>query len=124
MINTVQLSDLILCIIVEKVDSALTSFYLQKFYTHTNLKPDNIKILSQTKIPQSLKEFDIIIFDIDIPNKTFLNLIKQISFDGDIVIFTSPELEEEVRQQLEDKVTDIWVKPIDWQELKDKPYFE
>ena len=123
MINTVKLSDLILCIIVEKEDEALTSFYIQKFYTYTNLKPDNIKIVSRTKIPQSLSEFDLIIVDIDIFDNSWQSAIDQISLNGDIVIFTSQDLGTEMRERLKDKVTDILVKPIDWQELKNKKYF-
>ncbi len=105
MINTVKLSDLILCIIVEKEDEAVTSFYLQKFYTYTNLKPDNIKIVSRTKIPQSLSEFDLIIVDIDIFDNILQSSIDQISLNGDIVIFTSQDLGTEMRERLKDKVT-------------------
>jgi len=97
--------------------------YSSNLAINYKIKPKNIKIATTSKIPELLEDFDSLIFDIETNSASAIELINQISFNSNIVIFTSQELEEEVRSQLKDKVTDIVVKPIDWESMKDKPYF-
>jgi len=110
-------------ILLDTKDLTIASQYTANFIINLQTNPDNIKIASITQFEEVKEDLDLIIFDIETNSSNIIELINQISFDGDIVIFTSPEVEEEVREQLEDKVTDIVLKPIDWHSLKDKPYF-
>ena len=87
------------------------------------LQPDNIRVATIPKLPQSLDNIDVLIFDISSPDSPSIPLIHKISFDGDIVVFTSEDLPDNVRAGLEDRVTDVLVKPIDWSNLRDKEYF-
>ncbi len=122
--DTIELNSYSVCIVLEKEDIKIASNYANKLGLHFQIEADNIEIFTIRKLPEKLKKFNLFIFDIQYIDKiNALDRINQTSFDCDIVIFTSPELEEEVRSQLEDKVTDIVVKPIDWDSLKDKPYF-
>ncbi|MGF1489097.1 MAG: hypothetical protein ACFBSE_18575, partial [Prochloraceae cyanobacterium] len=77
------------------------------------------------------RDIDILIIDISTPQSASFPLIKDIEFDRDIVVFIDADLPSKVRSRsdprsgasLESKVTDVVVKPIDWQELKDKASF-
>ncbi|MGF1488180.1 MAG: hypothetical protein ACFBSE_13930 [Prochloraceae cyanobacterium] len=62
------------------------------------------------------------ISEISTADSPSITLIQEISFDGDIVVFASEDLPENLRAGLEDRVTDLLVKPIDWNSLKDKEY--
>ena len=118
-----SLSDKKVCIILEKEDLAIASNYLQNLYLQTNLKPENISIATIVKLPPSLEEFDTIVFDLDLYSTEIVSVIEKISFDRNILVFAPPDLSEEVRSTLANQVTEIVVKPIDWESLKDKPYF-
>ncbi len=84
-------------------------------------------------MPESLEEFapaapdlaqrDLLLFDISSSESEAISLIQDISFDGDISWINGSDLAENVRAGLEDKVTEVLVKPIDWSNLKDKEYF-
>jgi len=97
--------------------------YSSNLVHHLQLQPDNIQVASIENLPESLEEFDLLIFEVSSPDSPNIALIKEISFDGDIVVFVSENLPENVRAGLEDRVTDVLVKPIDWTSLKDKEYF-
>ncbi len=73
-------------------------------------------------LPEAI-DSDTLIFDISSPDSASIALIEEISFDGDIVVFSSEDLSGNLRAGLEDRVTDVLVKPIDWSSLKDKEYF-
>ncbi len=111
-----------LLIILEQENLAIASNYLQKLYVHTNINPENITITTIQELPDPI-DSDILIFDISSSDSPSIALIQEISFDGDIVVFTSEDLPDNVRAGLEDRVTDVLVKPIDWNSLKDKEYF-
>ncbi len=97
--------------------------YASNLAIHLQLQPDNIKVATIPKLPQSLDHIDVLIFDISSPDSPSIALIPKISFDGDIVVFASEDLPDNVRAALEDKVSDLVIKPIDWNSLKDKEYF-
>ena len=111
-----------LLIILEQENIAIASNYLQKLYVHTNINPENIMIATIQQLPDPI-DSDTLIFDISAADSPSIALIEEISFDGDIVVFTSEDLPENVRAGLEDKVSDVLIKPIDWSSLKDKEYF-
>jgi len=111
------------CIILEKEDLAIASNYASNLAIHLNLKPENIKVTTISKLPESIANIDILIFDISTPESASIALIENIEFDRDIIVLTNADLPVKVRSSLEDKVTDVVVKPIDWQEFKDKSYF-
>ncbi|MGF1488762.1 MAG: helix-turn-helix domain-containing protein [Prochloraceae cyanobacterium] len=112
-----------ICTILEQEDIKVVSKYSCNFVVYFQTQPNNLEFTTISKTPALLEDFNLLIFDVDTNASAAIELINKISFNGDIVIFTSPELEQEVRQQLKDKVTDIVVKPIDWLELKNKSYF-
>ncbi|MGF1488193.1 MAG: hypothetical protein ACFBSE_13995 [Prochloraceae cyanobacterium] len=112
-----------LCIILEQEDITIASNYANKLGIHFQIFTENITLATISQIREIKEDFDLIIFDIQNNLTSTLALIDRISFNGDIVIFVSQELEAEVRSQLLNKVTDIVVKPLDWESLKDKPYF-
>ena len=99
------------------------SHYTADLITYLEINPDNLQVTTIPKLPQSLDNIDVLIFDISTADSPSIALIEQISFDGDIVVFTSENLPENVRAGLEDKVTDVLVKPINWSSLRDKEYF-
>jgi len=112
-----------ICIILEQEDISIASRYTGNLSFYLKLDPNNIEITTLTSLPASFKNFDLLIFDIQTDLASVFKLINEISFDGDIVIFTSSKKELEVRNLFNNKITDIVVKPIDWYSLKDKPYF-
>ncbi len=118
-----QSRDRTLLIILETEDLAIATNYASNLAIHLQLQPDNIKVATIAKLPQSLDNIDVLIFDISTGDSPSIALIKDISFDGDIVVFVSEDLPENLRAGLEDKVSDVLVKPIDWSSLKDKEYF-
>jgi len=118
-----EISDRTICIILEKEDLAIASNYASNLAIHLNLKPENIKVTTIPKLPESIADIDILIFDISTPSSASITLIEDIEGDRDIVVFVDADLPVEVRSSLENRVTDLLVKPIDWQVLKDKAYF-
>ena len=110
-------------LIIEREDLAIASNYSSNLAIHIQIQPDNIQVVSIAKMPESLEEFDLLIFDISSSNSEAIALIQDISFDGDIVVFASSDVAENVRSSLEEKVCEVLVKPIGWSSLKDKEYF-
>ena len=125
--------DRTLLIILEQENMAIASNYLQKLYVHTNINPENITIrvadpsfargATIQNLPDAINNYEILIFDISSPDSPSIALIQDISFDGDIVVFVPESLPDNVQAGLEDKVTDLVIKPIDWSSLRDKEYF-
>ncbi len=89
----------------------------------SNLFYTPIKCAPRSSHERSDLDSDRLIFDISSPDSASIALIEEISFDGDIVVFASSDLAKNLRAGLEDKVTDLVIKPIDWSSLKDKEYF-
>ena len=115
-------SDRTLCIILEKEDLMIASKYLKNLYIYTDLKPENISIAAIALLPQSLEHFDTLIFDISSADSSSIPLIESFSFEGDKVVFVPESLPADVTTNLSNQSTDVVVKPIDWQELKNKDY--
>jgi len=109
--------------IIDNEDLSSAAHQISYIDEYTLFKLENISLTTILKLPKHLADFDLLIFDISIKNFNLFDFISDISFNSDIVIFTSQDLEAEVRAKLRNKVTDIVVKPIDWQELKNKSYF-
>jgi len=109
-------------LVIEKEDNLIASNYSSNLVRHLQLEPANIAIATIQELPDPI-DSDILIFDISSPDSPSIALIEQISFNGDIVVFVPESFDEKIRAGLEDKVTDVVVKPIDWQKLKDKAYF-
>ncbi|MGF1489119.1 MAG: hypothetical protein ACFBSE_18685 [Prochloraceae cyanobacterium] len=112
-----------LLVILETEDLAIATNYASNLVLHLNLKPENIKVTTIPNLPGSIADIDILIFDISTSSSASIALIEDIEFDRDIVVFVDADLPSEVRSSFESKVTDVIVKPIDWQKLKDKAYF-
>ena len=102
---------------------AIATNYASNLPVHLGIKPENITIATIPTLPDSLENIDVLIFDISNADSPSLALIQDIDFDGDIIIFSTIDLPEEVRDAIDHKVTDVVVKPIDWQQLKEKEYF-
>ncbi|MGF1488269.1 MAG: hypothetical protein ACFBSE_14380 [Prochloraceae cyanobacterium] len=115
--------DIKIILVLEVENIATVSNYASNLVLHLNLKPENIKVTTTPDLPESIADIDILIFDISSPESASISLIEDIEFDRDIVVFANADLPSEVRSGLESKVTDVVVKPIDWQKLKDKAYF-
>ena len=109
-------------LVLENEDLSLASRYSSNLVRHLQLEPENIEIATIQQLPEAINS-DILIFDISTADSPSIALIQDISFDGDIVVFVSEDLPENLRAGLEDKVTDVLVKPINWSSLKDKEYF-
>ena len=73
--------------------------------------------------PRIDRNIDLLIFDIKSADSPSIPLIEDISFEGDIVAFVPDSLPADVMANLSNRVTEVVVKPIDWQELKNKEYF-
>jgi len=116
-------NDRTICLLLEQEDNAIAFRYTADFIIHLQLNPDKISIATISNLPESLEDFDTLIFDISSSNSEAIDLIQQISFNTDIVIFASEDLSQKDRSRLENKITEILVKPINWQELKNKNYY-
>ncbi len=71
-------------------------------------------------MPESLEDFDVLIFDINSQQSPCISLVESLQFEGDIVIFADASLPDDVRERLNQKATEVIVKPVPWSELKDK----
>ncbi len=49
--------------------------------------------------------------------------MEAVEFEGDILVFADASLPDDVRERLNQKATEIIVKPMPWSQLKYKPYF-
>ena len=102
---------------------AIASRYTADLIVHFQIYPENISIAIIALLPQSLEHFDTLIFDISSADSPSIPLIEDISFEGDIVVFVPDSLPTDVMANLSNRVTEVVVKPINWQELKNKEYF-
>ncbi len=121
--NQKKLSNKTILLVFEENCLSILPRRISNLESYTLLRPENIEIATTSHLPESLEDFDILLFDISSSESEAIRLIQDISFDGDIVVFTSEDLPENLRAGLEDKVTDLVIKPIDWSSLKDKEYF-
>ena len=121
--NLKKSSDRKIVLVLEVENITIATNYASNLAIHLNLKLENIKVTTIANLPDSIADIDILIFDISSPDSPSIPLIQEISFDGDIVVLTSEDLPENLRAGLEDKVTDLVIKPIDWSSLRDKEYF-
>ena len=121
--NQKILSNQKVLIILENDDLALASSYFKNLSIHTQLQLENISVATATKIPETLSDFDLLVVDVTSDESPCISLIEQIEFDGALVVFADSALSEARRDRLSDQVTDLLIKPIPWNELKDKLYF-
>lgn len=112
-----------ICIVLDKEDLSILSEYFNNLVTYTQLQLKNISVVIISNLPK-LTEFNTLIFNISELNSTAIDLIREIKYDGDIVAFVPADLPQELLSNLKNQVTDVIMKPIDWQKLKNKPYFE
>ena len=121
--NQKKLSNKTILLVFEENCLSILPRRISNLESYTLLRPENIEIATTSHLPESLEDFDILLFDISSSESEAIRLIQDISFDGDIVVLTSEDLPENLRAGLEDKVTDLVIKPIDWSSLRDKEYF-
>jgi len=115
-------SNLNISLLLEKENIAIASNYASNLAIHLNLKPENIQVTTIPKLPYSLADIDVLIFDISSADSASIALIKDLKFEGNIVVFAAADLPQEVLTNLSNQVTEVVVKPIDWKNLKDKEY--
>ncbi|MDJ0727159.1 MAG: hypothetical protein QNJ38_18820 [Prochloraceae cyanobacterium] len=128
-----KLSDRTLIIILEQEDLAIgdtdlslaqrATNYATNLAVNLELQPDNIQVASIKNLPESLEEFDLLLFDISSSESEAIALIEEIEFNGNIIVFAPNDLPSEVMANLSARVSDVVVKPVDWGSLKDKEYF-
>ncbi len=117
------LSDLKVCIVLEDQDLSLASSYSGNLVFHTQLRVENIALATPPSMPESLEDFHVLIFDINSQQSPCIPLVESLEFEGDIVIFADASLPDDVRDRLDQKATELIIKPVPWSELKDLPYF-
>ena len=111
-------------LVIESEDLSLASRYSANLAVHTQLGVENISIATVTKIPETLSDFDLLVVDVTSDESPCISLTEQIEFDGALVVFADSALSEAMRDRLSAPATDLLIKPIPWNELKDKPYFQ
>ncbi len=52
-----------------------------------------------------------------------LDLVESLQFEEDILIFADSSIPDDERERLNQKATEVIVKPVPWSELKNKDYF-
>ena len=109
-------------LILEQENLAIATNYATNLAVHLQLKPENIQVTTIPKLPDSLADIDVLIFDISSADSASIALIKDLKFEGNIVVFAAADLPQEVLTNLSNQVTEVVVKPIDWKNLKDKEY--
>ncbi len=97
--------------------------YATNLAVNLELQPDNIQVASIENLPESIEEFDLLLFDISSSESEAIALIEEIEFDGNMIVFAPDDLPSKVMANLSDRVTDLVIKPINWTSLKDKEYF-
>lgn len=119
-----NLSERTIYILLDKEDLNLASRYASNLVLYCKVNPDKIEISTDSILNKTVANFDLIIFDITESYSSNISLIQDVNFNGDIVVFASADLSIEARSTLEEKVTDLVIKPLNWQQLKDKEYFK
>ncbi len=74
-------------------------------------------------MPESLSFFDVLLFNFNNQQSPSIPLIESLQFDGDVVAIVDRSLPQDIQDRLKDKVTEVIVKPVPWDELKEKAYF-
>jgi len=110
-------------VILEQEDITIASRYTADLIINLQINPDNIQVTTIPKLPQSLDNIDVLIFDISTADSPSIALIEEIEFKGNILVFAPADLPEDIVANLSSRVTEVLVKPIDWSSLKDKKYF-
>ncbi len=101
-------------IILEQDDVAIASNYFSNLVEYLNFKAKNIKIATIPKLPQSLADIDILIFDINTADSPSIQLIEDLTFNGDIIIFADAIALPLIRARISSAVSEIFAKPVDW----------
>ncbi len=101
-------------IIIEQEDLAIASEYFTNLSEYLQLQPKNIKITTIPKLPQSLADIDILIFDINTADSPSIQLIEDLTFNGDIIVFADAIAFSLIRDKISSAVSEIFAKPVDW----------
>ncbi|MDJ0728143.1 MAG: helix-turn-helix transcriptional regulator [Prochloraceae cyanobacterium] len=110
-------------IILEEENITIASRYTADLIINLQINPDNIQVTTIPKLPQSLDNIDVLIFDISTADSPSIALIEEIDFKGNILVFADPDLSQEIIGRISNRVTEVLLKPIDWNELKARVYF-
>ncbi len=126
-------NDRTLLIILEREDIAIrdadlslaqrASRYTADLIINLQINPDNIQVTTIPKLPQSLDNIDVLIFDISTADSPSIALIEEIDFKGNILVFADADLSQETIDRISNRVTEVLIKPINWNELKTRAYF-
>jgi len=111
-------------IIIEQEDNTIASNYFSNLVEYLKFQAKNIKIATIPKLPQSLADIDILIFDINTADSPSIQLIKDLTFNGDIIIFADAIALPLIRDKISSVVSEIFAKPVDWSALQSFPYFQ
>ncbi len=122
-VSTSNRQELSICIILEKENIAIATNYASNLVLHFHLQPDNITIATPRSLPDSLSVFDVLLFDLNNQQSPCIPLIESLAFDGDVVAIVDRSLPQDIQDRLKQKVTEVILKPVPWDELKEKPYF-
>ncbi len=122
--NTKYKSNLTILVILEQDDVAIASNYFSNLVEYLKFQAKNIKIATIPKLPQSLADIDILIFDINTTDSPSIQLIEDLTFNGDIIIFADAIALPLIRDKISSAVSEIFVKPVDWSALQSFPYFQ
>ncbi len=111
-------------LVLEEEDLTIASNYFSNLAEYLQFQPKNIKIATIPKLPQSLADIDILIFDINTTDSPSIQLIEDLTFNGDIIIFADAIALPLIRDKISSAVSEIFVKPVDWSALQSFPYFQ
>ncbi len=101
-------------IILEQEDLTIASNYFSNLVEYLKFQAKNIKIATIPKLPQSLADIDILIFDINTADSPSIQLIEDLTFNGDIIIFADAIALPLIRDKISSVVSEIFAKPVDW----------
>ena len=120
-----------LLVLIEEEDLEIASLYSSNLAIHLQLKPENITIATPLSMPESLSFFDVLLFNLNNQQSPCIPLIESLDFDGDVVAIVDRSIPDDLCaplrgspwDRIKQKVTEVIVKPVPWEQLKDKPYF-
>ncbi len=101
-------------IVLEQENNTIASNYFSNLVEYLKFQAKNIKIATIPKLPQSLADIDILIFDINTADSPSIQLIEDLTFNGHIIIFGDAIALPLIRDKISSAVSEIFVKPVDW----------
>ncbi|MGF1490602.1 MAG: hypothetical protein ACFBSE_26215 [Prochloraceae cyanobacterium] len=113
-----------LLVIIDRDDITIASEYTGNLVQQLIAQPKNIKIGTIDRIPETLADTDLLIFDISTADSASISFIEDLEFNGEIIIFAEAAALTVIRDRLGDCVSSIFSKPFDWSTLKSQPFFQ